>query len=296
MLYLGELSALLTAFLWTGSSLVFASATNRVGSFKVNISRLILASIYLIILIIVAGFDLNLSARQVGYLFISGIIGLSMGDTFLFKAYGLIGARITMLIMSLAPAIAATLSYFLLDERLSFTGITGIVITISGIAIVVLERESNGLHEKKMISSGLLYAFFAAAGQGIGLVLAKMAFNEGSINGFVASAVRINASLIVLLPFAMFTKRFQNPIKTFLADKTALQLTVLGSFLGPFFGITFSLIAVAYAKVGIASTIMAIVPILMLPLVKILYKEKLSIRAVVGAFIAVGGVAVLFTR
>ncbi|MBI5476857.1 MAG: DMT family transporter [Ignavibacteriales bacterium] len=296
MPYLGELSALLTAFLWTGSSLVFASATNRVGSFKVNITRLILALVYLIILIFVAGLNYDLTLRQSVFLFMSGVVGLAMGDTFLFKAYELIGARITMLIMSLAPAIAAALSYLLLDEILSFLGITGIVITISGICLVVMERNDNGRGVSKKNSAGILYAFFAAAGQGIGLVLAKIAFLDGAINSFVATAVRIAASLIILIPFAIVTNRYQSPVKTFLADKTAMMFTVIGSFLGPFFGITFSLIAVANTKVGIASTIMAIVPILMLPVVKIIHKERLSIRAIAGAFIAVGGVAILFLR
>jgi drug/metabolite transporter (DMT)-like permease len=280
MSYLGELSALLTAFLWAGSSIAFASATARLGSFNINITRLLLAAVYLLILIPVAGFD----------------IGLSVGDTFLFKSYELIGARVTMLMMSLAPAIAALLSYYFLHENISVTGIIGITITIAGIVLVVLDREVNSSHKKKMISVGIIYAFIAAAGQGAGLVLAKMAFQEGSINGFVATGFRIIASLILILPFAILTNRYKNPIKIFQSNHTALWQTIAGSFLGPFFGITFSLIAIANTSVGIASTIMAMVPILMLPLVKILYKEKLTVKAIVGAFIAVGGVAVLFLR
>jgi drug/metabolite transporter (DMT)-like permease len=296
MSYLGELSALLTAFLWAGSSIAFASATARLGSFNINITRLLLAAVYLLILIPVAGFDIGISLKQGVYLCISGVIGLSVGDTFLFKSYELIGARVTMLMMSLAPAIAALLSYYFLHENISVTGIIGITITIAGIVLVVLDREVNSFHKKRMISVGIIYAFIAAAGQGAGLVLAKMAFQEGSINGFVATGFRIIASLILILPFAILTNRYKNPIKIFQSNHTALWQTIAGSFLGPFFGITFSLIAIANTSVGIASTIMAMVPILMLPLVKILYKEKLTVKAIVGAFIAVGGVAVLFLR
>jgi drug/metabolite transporter (DMT)-like permease len=74
------------------------------------------------------------------------------------------------------------------------------------------------------------------------------------------------------------------------------MLTIGGAIFGPYLGITFSLIAIMYTKVGIAATLIATVPILMLPLVRIIYKERLSWHAIVGACVAVGGVAILFLR
>ncbi|MDI6767375.1 MAG: DMT family transporter [Bacteroidota bacterium] len=296
MPFLGEMSALLTAMLWAGSAMIFAAATKRVGSFQVNITRLILAVIYLTLLIIILQLDVNLSSGQIINLSISGIIGLALGDTFLFKAFQEIGARISMLIMSLAPTIAALLAYFVLGETLSFIGVLGIVITISGVSIVVLEKGASPLEKISPTTAGLTYALFGAIGQGVGLIFAKMAFLESEVNGFVATNIRIIASLVLLLPFAMMTKRFKSPIQMFRENKKAFNLTALGSILGPFLGISFSLIAIKYTNVGVAATIMAIVPILMLPLVRIVYKEILSWRAIIGAFIAVSGVAVLFLR
>jgi len=296
MPYLGELSALLTAMLWSVSALVFASAAKRVGSFQVNITRLILAVVYLTILIIVMDFNINLSYKQILNLSISGVIGLALGDTFLFKAFQEIGARISMLIMSLAPAFAAVLAYFVLGETLSLAGVLGMIVTVFGVAIVVLDKGANPSEKILITTSGIIYAFLGAVGQGIGLIFAKMAFHDGEINGFVANEIRIVASLVLLLPLAFFTKRFKNPVRMYHQDKKAFWLTGLGSIFGPFLGISFSLIAIEYTKVGIAATIMAIVPILMLPLVRFVYKEKLSWRAIIGAFIAVVGVAVLFLR
>src|SRR3990172_8665037 len=100
MPFLGELSALFTACLWSGSAMVFASATKRAGSFQVNVTRLILAAVYLVLLIVLMPLDVNLSGTQLLNLSISGVIGLALGDTFLFKAFQEIGARISMLIMS----------------------------------------------------------------------------------------------------------------------------------------------------------------------------------------------------
>jgi drug/metabolite transporter (DMT)-like permease len=94
----------------------------------------------------------------------------------------------------------------------------------------------------------------------------------------------------------MMTKKFIKPIEKFRSNKPALIFTIIGSIIGPFLGITFSLISITYAKVGIASTLMATVPIIMLPMVKYYYKEKLSAMSIAGAFIAVAGIMVLFLR
>ena len=296
MPYLGELSALFTACLWSGSALVFASATTRVGSFQVNITRLLLAVVYLVLLIPIMRPDLSLSATQILNLSISGIIGLALGDTFLFKAFQEIGARISMLIMSLAPAIAAMLAYLVLGEVLTPVAVLGMAITLSGISLVVLDRGTGGTQRISLTSPGIVYAVLGAVGQGAGLIFAKMAFSEGDVNGFVATTVRILASLVLILPAAMMTKRFNNPLRFYSVDRKAFLLTAVGSVLGPFLGITFSLIAIANTNVGIAATIMATVPILMLPMVRFISKEHLTWRAILGACVAVTGVALLFLR
>jgi drug/metabolite transporter (DMT)-like permease len=291
----GELSALLTAGLWAGSALVFAEATARAGSMPVNLARLLLATLYLGILIAVMGFSMRISSSQAVFLCISGVIGLAIGDSFLFNAFRELGPRITMLIMSTAPAVAALLAYILLHETLSLYGIIGILVTLAGIAMVVLERNPNA-PRTPIAWRGVLFASIAAAGQGVGLIFAKMAFLEGEINGFVATLIRILGSLVVMLPIGFVAARSSKAFNTLLTDRRAFVLTAVGAVLGPFLGISFSLIAVAYTSVGVAATIMATVPILMLPLVHFIHKEKLSWKAVMGAVIAVAGVAVLFLR
>lgn len=296
MPYTGEISALLTALLWSFTSLFFSEASLRVGSLQVNITRLLFAMIFLSVTIFVMQFSMALSAMQIINLSISGIIGLIFGDTYLFKAFRHIGPRLSMLIMSLAPAITSLLAYIFLGETLSFWGIAGIVIALAGIAMVVLEREEQPASKYKISRIGIFYGFLGALGQAVGLIFARLAFDEGEINGFVATFVRIFSSVILLLPAALFFSKYKNPFKVYAADRKALALTAAGSVTGPYLGITFSLIAVANTKVGIAATLMATVPILMLPIVRFMYKEKLSWKSVTGAFITVGGVAILFLK
>ena len=293
---IGEISALLTACVWSVSSIMFAGAIRRIGSVQVNVVRLVIAAILLYITMIVAGLPLALSFKQYLYLSISGFIGLVFGDTFLFKSFHVNGARISMLIMSLAPAISAILAYLILGELLSVWGIAGIVVTTAGIALVVASNQTGEDARVKLTRSGLLYGFLGALGQGAGLVFARLAFVEGDINGFVATFIRIAASIVILLPLTLATGRIKNPIAAFWKDKRALMLTIGGAIFGPYLGITFSLIAIMYTKVGIAATLIATVPILMLPLVRFIYKEKLTWHAIAGACVAVGGVAILFLR
>ena len=293
---IGELSALLTACLWSCSSILFAAAIRRIGSVQVNVARLVFAAIFLLATIVVMRYDLHLSSSQLLNLSISGFIGLVFGDTFLFKSFQENGARISMLIMSLAPAISAFLAYVILGEEISVWGILGIVVTSAGIAGVILAGDRTTTTTVEISRRGIVYGFFGALGQGAGLIFARQAFNEGPINGFVATFVRIAASLVVLFPLMYATRRLKNPIAVFQAQPRALALTVAGSIVGPYLGITFSLIAITYTKVGIAATLMATVPILMLPLVHFIYKEKLSWPSVAGACVAVTGVAILFLQ
>ncbi len=290
----GEIAALITAMLWTVSSISFSEASIRIGPVYINVTRIIFALLFLGTTLIVIQAPIKLSFYQIYNLAISGFIGLVFGDTFLLRSYKLIGPRLSSLVMSSVPPISASLAFIFLGEKISFFGITGIFVTSLGIALVLFQREEKPTSKYKIDMSGVFYAFLGAVGQAVGLIFAKFAFNESPINGFVATFIRVFSALIILYPFAILTKRYVNPVKSLTKDKKTLLFIIIGSIFGPFLGITFSLIAVSNAKVGIASTIMATVPILILPAVKFYYKEKLSWISILGAFIAVGGVAIIF--
>ena len=296
MPYVGELSALLTAFLWSGTSFAFSSAAVKIGSLQLNINRMLLASVLLFVTIEIGGFSFSLSSNEVINLVISGIIGLVIGDSFLFKAFQSIGARVSMLLMSLSPAMSSVLAYFFLDESLSFFGFLGIAVTIFGIGLVVLERSEVPNAKFKINKLGIIYGLVGALGQAAGLIFAKLAFEEGEVHKMVATFIRIISSVLILLIIALIARKYKNPVKLYKENPKALSSTIIGTVLGPYLGITFSLVAIANTKVGIAATLMSTMPIIMLPYVRYVYKERLSWRAIAGAFIAVAGVTILFVR
>ncbi len=294
MLYLGELSALITAFLWSGTSFAFSNAAKRIGSLQLNVNRIILATILLFFIIIIANFNYDLSAEQIKYLALSGFVGLVLGDSFLFKSFQLIGARLGMLLMALVPAFSSILALLFLEEHLSLISVTGMTITLFGISIVILERSKGSESIFKTNRLGIFYGVLGALGQASGLVLAKFAFEAGNINGFVATFVRLLSAVVIIFPLALLFRRYKNPIKVYTKDTKALWATLVGTILGPVLGITGSLIAIANAQIGIASTLMSTMPIIMLPIVRYYYKEKLTWKAILGALVAVVGVAILF--
>jgi len=159
---IGEMSALLTAVFWTLSASVFASATVRAGSIAVNVARLVIAALYLALWILISRTAITLSISQVVALAVSGVIGLAFGDSFLFRAFHEIGARVTMLIMSTSPAVAAVLAYLFLHESLSLVGSVGIFVTLVGIGVVVMEGGTQNASSASW--RGVFFAVLASIG------------------------------------------------------------------------------------------------------------------------------------
>lgn len=291
----GELAALATACFWTVTALSFEFASKRVGSLAVNMIRLTVAFLLLAILtLITRGMALPLDASPHAWIWLSlsGLIGLVLGDYFLFKAYSILSSRIAMLIMTTVPPMTAIIGWLLLGEKMSLLHIFGMILTVSGIFLAVFSMPESGKKIKLNYPvMGLVFALIGAAGQAGGLVLSK--YGMGSYNAFAASHIRIIAAVIGYALIIIFLKK-SFLIKNALKDKTGMRAIGLGSFFGPFLGISFSLLAVKYTSTGIAATIMAIVPILIIPPSVILFKERFTWLEIAGAFISVAGVVLMF--
>ena len=293
--YLGESASLLVAIFWTVTALAFDRASNRIGSLSLNVIRLVMGFLFLAVFtLIYRGSLLPTDATGFNWIWLalSGLVGFVFGDLFLFKSYTIIGSRFAMLIMTFAPPIAALTGWITLGEQLSPMDLTGMILTMTGISLAIFYRPQKGKKiAMKLSAKGVLFAFLGAAGQGIGLVLSK--YGMGEYDPFAATQIRLIAGLFGFILLTTYLKRWTSVIK---ATKNApgMKAAALGSFFGPFLGVSFSLLAIKYTQTGIAATIMAIVPILIIPPAIILYKEKVSLLEVFGSFISISGVALLF--
>lgn len=293
---LGELAALATAACWTITMLAFESAGRRVGSLSVNLIRLLMAFVFLTAVgALTRGlpFPSDASPSAWAWLTLSGLVGFAFGDLCLFRAFVVIGARLSSLLMSLVPPIAAIVGWLVLGERLGPRELAGMAMTVSGVAWVIRERtpDASGACGRPPLG-GVLLGLGGALGQAVGLVLSKLGM--GSYDAFAANQIRILAGIAGFLVIFTATSRWPRFVAA-LAHPPAMTRTFVGAVFGPFLGVTLSLIAVRNTETGVAATIMALVPILILPAAVWIRKERISARAVAGAVLAVAGTAVLFS-
>jgi drug/metabolite transporter (DMT)-like permease len=299
--YLGELFAILTAICWAITSTAFEHAGKKIGSLSLNIIRLWFAFLFLMIYTSFTRglpFPTDANWATVQWLIISGLIGLVIGDLFLFEAFTLIGARISMLIFSSVPPMSALLAYFILGNTMSLLQITGMFVTIIGIGIVILTKDTTSNQTKVKLAHpliGVLLAFGGAFCQALGYIVGKLGVQSGSgtYDAFAATQIRIMAAIIGFTLVITLKKGWKNVFKAF-KQKDAMITTTIGSLFGPFIGVSLSLLALNYTTPGVASTLTSITPIILIPVAVFYYKEKLVLKEIIGAFLAISGVAIMF--
>ena len=301
---MGESAAILTSCLWTFSCIFFTSAGRRVGSFSVNAYRTIMAIGLLVCAhIVLLGTLLPIaSSGQWLWLGLSGIVGLGIGDFALFAAYVTIGPRRSVLIYSSAPIFAALGAYWMSGETISPLAMFGIAVTLTGIAVVLLEQEetSEEKAEEKLAAKnrktwGVLFGVIAAMGQGFGLALSKKGMYLGvtvAVNPVSVALIRMMLAGVFVWTCALFSGKLP-ALRRAVKDKQGIKYTAAGAVVGPFLGMTLSMVAVAYIAAGIAQTLMSLMPVLIIPVVWIIYREKTNWRGILGAVVAILGVAIL---
>ncbi len=291
---IGPLAALLTALCWTVTALCFEYSSKRVGSLSVNLIRLYGAFVLFAVFSLIfrgRAFPTDAPSSAWFWLALSGIVGFVIGDLFLFKAFVVIGSRTSMLIMALAPPVTAVLGYLVLSETLTLNHCIGMAMTTGGVATVILTRK-DGSKELKHPIKGILFAGLGMLGQAVGLVLSK--FGMGEYNAFAATHIRIIAGMIGF-SLLFFHFRAWRQFAAAFRNRRAMIFLMTGTVFGPFLGVYLSLLAVQHTSTGVASTIISIVPVLIIPFVVVLFKEKVNVREIIGAVVAVCGTAIMFS-
>lgn len=301
---IGEIAALLTALCFSTSSIFFTYAGRKFGPLVSNRLRLVIAILLLgIIHWIVFGSPIPMHAGTQRWLWLgsSGIVGLAIGDLFLFQAYVLLGPRLGLLFLSLAPAVASILAWMILGEKLSLGTITGITLTLAGIIWVVLESNSNARSSNQKVSSadrtiyikGIVAGIIAATGQALGVVLAKNGLSD-NFSPLSGNVIRMTAAFLALWLVAIFQGQVLATVQQANTQRSGMLYILAGAIFGPLIGVSLSLFAIQHTSIGIASTIIALPPIFLLPIGYFFFKEHITWRAVVGTFLAIIGVGLLF--
>jgi len=275
---------------------MFTLAGRKVGSAVVNRTRLVLAVVLLSLthLIFLGSlFPWNAEPQRWMWLSLSGIIGLVLGDAFLFQAFVWIGPRLSMLMMSLAPVISTLAAWMFLDEYLSWMQLLGIGLTLSGIAWVIMEGNGKQKAANRDYLRGILFGLGAATGQALGLVLSKNGL-YGDFSPISANLIRMLSATIVLWAVTLLQRKALSTFERLKSNRRSMFLIFAGVVSGPFMGVSLSLFAIQKTAIGVASTLMALPPVFLLPISYIFFKERFGWGAIAGTFVAVAGVALLF--
>lgn len=328
-MYKGELLSLVVAVSWTVTALTAEVATKRIGSLAVNVIRMTLSLVFLAVTMwVVMGVPYPRFADEGTWLWLSlsGFVGYVLGDFCLFNSYILIGSRFGQLFMTLAPPSAAIASWMIFGDVMTPLSIIGMFVTIAGIGMSILSKgqkpdDADSKRRVKLSTNlplkGILYGIGAGMGQGIGLVLSKlgMKYYEASIQSncdmlalpadssmlddtmsmvpFSSTFIRAITGLVGFVVLMLVSRRTRQVV-TSVRDRKAMLFMLVATICGPFVGVSLSLMATLYTNAGIAQTIMALTPILILWPTWFFFKQKVTVREIVGAVISVIGVSLFF--
>ncbi|MBC7694756.1 MAG: DMT family transporter [Burkholderiales bacterium] len=304
----GEVIAILTTLCWSLGIFPFTEAAKRIGSAPLNQYRLLLAWIIISIILFfwngLTFFQLFTTPQPYHFLFLglSGVIGFSIGDYCSFTSFKLLGPKLGSLYTTFAPGAALIVGYIALGETVNLTGILGISITIAGVIWLTLSKKDSSAALKVGYTrdkKGILFGIIGALCQGVGLVLSKYGMDYYSEKLPTMHAVWIRLLFAFLAAFIVSLlagKLISNSKPVLTNEKNNLPYMFLGTLLGPVMGVTLSLFAIQKLEVAVAQTIFALLPLFVLPISLIVYKEKITLQAVLACFISLIGVLILIWR
>jgi drug/metabolite transporter (DMT)-like permease len=298
--FVGELAALGTSLCFSFGSTLFTLSGRAIGSPLVNRTRLLVSMLLVMLLhLLLYGqlAPLDAAPERWFWLGLSGFVGLVLGDTFLLQAFVLIGPRLSMLMMALAPVIGAILAWVFLGETLEPLEVLGIAITLGGIMMVIAERNHSGssvqVTDQRQYIIGLLCGLGGAVGQAGGLVLSKMGLG-GDFPALSGNLIRLLVATAIIWVIAVFNRQLFKSYHALRANPRAFVLLTGGSILGPVVGVWLSLVAVQNTNIGVASTLSSLMPVFLIPISYVMFKERATRQAVIGTLVAIVGMVLLF--
>ena len=293
MIIKGEFFALFTAISWTFSSLTFGKISKEYDTQVANFLRVTIGTIMVGFVCLFGSRHLFLPTdvtwENLKIISLSGFIGMFLGDLFLFKAYNMIGARVTMLIMALSPIIVSIIDFLFLGVTLFPVQIFAILITCLGIILVIFKTEDKKISLGFSVK-GLFYAFLATLGQSLGVILTKL--GSTTYDSLATSQIRLGVAIFFFGAVVLYEGKARETIKM-ITSKKALSLLLIGTFFSVF-GIAALIEAFKSANASIASTISSTSPIIMIPCSILFYKEKIRKNEIIGAIISVVGLSIFF--
>lgn len=290
----GELAALGASFLWAIASIIYTRLGTRITPLVLNLSKgLVAMALLLGVLGLQGGLFPDVNRLTLGFLLLSGLVGIGLGDTCYFQALNHLGPQRTLLIEMLSPPLSALLAMVFLQEVLSLRNWLGILLTVGGVAWVISERSPAHPKASALSLRGLGFALMADISQAIGAVLSRTALSDSVADPLWSTLVRLVGGTIIIVPMLVWQRGRGVPLTNPLKSRRLLGAIALTAFFSTFLGIWLQQTSLKFAETGVAQALNATSPLFMLPL-SLLLGETLTLRSVLGVGLALGGIWLLF--
>lgn len=290
----GEIAALTAALLWTFSSMLWGQV--KIQAFTLNAVKNVVGCVFVLSHLGCAYFFFGVTSfasnpADWGWLAISGLIGIVIGDTLYFRCLQILGARRALLLACASPLFAAVLGCQFREEQISWIVLSGIVLTVLGVGTVVSDRradvEAPGLLPGKF-GLGVACGLLSAACQAIGGMFSAMG-TDGDCGALEATMIRIAVAGVVTVAILMFKQQSRKSLaKTFRYEylKYVIPATAIGTWLG----IWACQIAYKSADLAVSQTLMSTCPLFAIPVVWFAFGHKPTRLAIIGTIIALVGI------
>jgi drug/metabolite transporter (DMT)-like permease len=285
---LGALAALGSAVAWAVTSLLARTLMAELGSVGVNAVRSALGGAILVVWVLATagvGVFTAISASAWGYLTLSIVVAIAIGDTVFFESTRALGLARAMTISTSYPLGAAAIAALFLDEPLTLTMMVGALVTLAGLVLIVAPWAERPPEERFWF--GVWTAALAALAWAVSTVLVKPPLSE--MDAVTAQAIRLplaSASLW-LTPWARGAPR-----ALALSSRSARVRIVVLSVITAVSSVMF-VAGVKHAGVAVASVLSSTAPMFAIPLAVVFLGERLTARALLGVAVTVAGIVVL---
>ena len=294
-MFQGEIAALSAAGLWAFATLMFGRLGKQLSPLVLNLIKGSMAVGFILLTLAVRQQLLaSLPLGSVLLLLMSGVVGIGLGDTAYFATVNALGARQALLLEMLAPPMAALMSLVFLQEQLSALAWLGMALTLTGVIWVVSERspKMQGFSSKAMVTRGIVLGIVAALSQSIGSVLSRAALADTTVDPLWSTLLRLSAGLVCIGGLLLWRRQEQSFTRP---SWRLLGGVAIAAFFGTYLAIWLQQIALKYSPAGIAQSLLATSPIMVLPMALVI-GERITLRAVCGAIVALAGIWLLFSR
>jgi len=296
-------AAILATLLFSLSAVSGKRLSHHLSGVEANFWRFLLAAFLLGAY--AHSFGLGLGGGALGMFFISGIIGFGVGDYGLFRAYPILGSRLTMVMTQcLAAPFAASIEWLWMGETLSLGQVLAGTAILVGVALALAPSETTDV-DRKHWKAGILWGLMSAFGQGFGAVLSRKALSVVeagvTVDGLSQAYQRVLGGLTVMAVLLLFRKmRLRNgaTIRTEVAltpvtMKLLVALIVANTLCGPTLGVGAYQWALSSLPSGIVLSVVALSPLVIIPLAMKFEGERPTLRSIIGSVVAVAGVVVM---